>query len=343
MGSPVFGHDVGALPVVDQDIRHVMALLEQVAASGKVIRPILRIISPGLVPAEPLAEDQQAQAGLQLVRRLMGAFVDEKAVETAEQRQVGGDLQVAGIPAVGVPVHAIGRKSFAGDDVLPVEMGHGGGLPYICRVDDLRMGIGGPDGRHRDGGAALDVHAVTDESAAGFVAFGVSSGHAVFPEDVVHAVVIGSEKLPECFPPVKEESLGLFRTAEDFSGQGRQPGPELITSGVAEYLFHAGRPGHPFGFIAVNHQVADALGPQHAVRGVFVQVQILMEIPVPGVRIELVDFQARSFGRSGMVLLACEGSAETVDAPATGRHIPDQRSVGTEQRGQVNGLRNGGM
>ncbi len=92
MGPPVFGHDIGAFPVVNQDIRHVTALLEQVAAAGQVIRPVLRIIRPGLVPAEPLAEDQQAQAGLQLVRRLMRAFMDEKAVETAEQCQVGSDF-----------------------------------------------------------------------------------------------------------------------------------------------------------------------------------------------------------------------------------------------------------
>ena len=54
---PAFSYHVGVLSVVPQDVGHGVALLKHIAAAGQVVRPVFGVFRPGLVAAEPLAED----------------------------------------------------------------------------------------------------------------------------------------------------------------------------------------------------------------------------------------------------------------------------------------------
>ena len=53
--------------------------------------------------------------------------------------------------------------------------------------------------------------------------FRIAALHPVFAEDVVHAVVVGGKEFADGLTPVEEEVLGSLGTADDFSGEGRQP------------------------------------------------------------------------------------------------------------------------
>ena len=107
---PAFGHHIGVLPVIPQDIGYGVTLLKHIAASGQIVRPVFGVFRPSLVAAEPLAENEQAQARAKVVGRLVGAFVDEEPVEAGQHGQIGRNLQVAGIPGVRASVHAVGGK-----------------------------------------------------------------------------------------------------------------------------------------------------------------------------------------------------------------------------------------
>ena len=334
--------NVGVLSVIPKDVGHVLAGLQVIAAAGQVIHPVPGVFRPGLVATEPLAEDEEPQARTVIVGRLVGALVDEEAVEAAEEGDVGHFFQIAGIPAVGASQHAICGEALAGHQVLSVEVGG------RCRFADIRL-VGNafrcvyrPDGRHRHAGAALGIHAVAHEGAGVLVTFRIATLHAVFAQDIVHAVVIGGKQLADGLPPVEEEGLGGVGGVDDFAREGGQPRPQGIAPGVLEGRFHSGSPGHLLGLVAVDHQILDAPFAQQAVGGVFIQIQVGVEIAVPGVRVQFVHFQPGGLRRSGVVLLSRQGSAEAVDAPFAGRRVPGEDAV-LHLIGEVNGLRHSGI
>ena len=67
-----------------------------------------------------------------------------------------------------------------------------------------------------------------------------------------------------------------------------------------------------------------------------------MEIAVPGICIQFVHLQTCGFRRSGVVLLAREGSTEAIDAPLAGRGLPGKNAI-LHLVSQVDGLLHWGV
>ena len=139
------------------------------------------------MPGEPLAERSEAEAGDLVVDGLVDRGVDDEPVQAVGHQPVGSGLQGFGREGPGV---AIAGQGLGRDEVLAVDVGHGRGFADVGVV--LPAGPAGPlepHGAHRDVGQALDLHAVADEGAAGFVRFRVAA-HAARAEDVGQLVVV---------------------------------------------------------------------------------------------------------------------------------------------------------
>ena len=74
--------DVGILAIEEENIGHVLALLEHVAASCQIVRPVAGVFGPCLVTVEPLSEYHQPHSGTMGIGRLVGTLVDDETVES---------------------------------------------------------------------------------------------------------------------------------------------------------------------------------------------------------------------------------------------------------------------
>ena len=86
----------------------------------------------------------------------------------------------------------------------------------------------------------------------------------------------------------------------------------------------------------------DAVLADESAGGILVHIHILPEIIQPGFLVEFVHFQAGGFRGRRVVLLAGQGGAEAVDAPASGRDLPGQGAVRGHLVRQVDGLERAG-
>ena len=146
-----------------------MALLQKVAGAGEIVDPCARLFRPGLVAVEPLSEGPQRQAGrlAGIDQRLMCRLVNDEAVDAVEELLVGSGLQRRRRPRPGRG----GRgHRFGGGNVLPVDVGHRGGLAVVCVVAELLVvharGLR-PHGAHGNFVELLHLHTVGDKRATG--------------------------------------------------------------------------------------------------------------------------------------------------------------------------------
>ena len=153
--------------------------------------------------------------------------------------------------------------------------------------------------------------------------FRVAALHSGVPDDVAQAVVVLRKEFADGLPPVEQELLRFRRAAEDLARQRRKPREEVIPPPFLELLEHVLCPCHLPGLVTVRQQILD--------RSAFVDAEKLPEIGLPGLRIEFVHFQARRLRRGRMILLTGQGNAETVDAPASLRHLPDKEAALIDQ------------
>ena len=325
--------DAVVFPVIIEDIGLETALLQQIGAAGQVIHPGAGLLRPGIVAVEPLAVSDEVQARLVPVVRLVGGLVDDEAVQAAGKGDIGRILHVLRAVGVVLAADAAGGEGFRRDDVLPEDMGHGGRFADVGhrhRDRGAGAGIVHPDGGHRNVGRPLEVHAVPHEHMPVLVRFGIAALQAGCAGDAAQAVVVLRHQLAERTAPVEEELLRLRRAAENLPGQRRKPREQRIAPPLLEFLEHVPRPGHLSGFVAVRKHILD--------RSALIDAEELLEIGLPGLRVQLVHLQARRLRRGRVVLLPGQGNAEPVDAPASRRNIPDQSSALVDQ-GEVLDLR----
>ena len=158
--------DAVILPVIIEDIGLEAALLQQIGAAGQVIHPRAGLLRPGIVAVEPLTVSDEVQARLVPVVRLMGGLMDDEAVQAAGKGDIGRILHVFGAVGIVLATCAAGGERFRRDDVLPIDMGHGGRFADVGHGHRNRgagTGIVHPDGGHRNVGRPLEVHAVPHE------------------------------------------------------------------------------------------------------------------------------------------------------------------------------------
>ena len=205
-----------------------------------------------------------------------------------------------------------------------------------CRFPDvgLRHGQGGPRTLHRhpesahgNGGRHLEVHAVAHVHPAVLMTLRVTAFHAVFLGDQVDPVVILGKEFTYGLPPVKKELLALFGTLDDFSGEHRQPGQQVVAPPRLEFSRKAPGPGHLFGLIAVGKDILDSVLANQPAGGFLVHIHVVTEVLQPGILVQFVHFQAGSLRRGRMVLFSGQGRAETVDAPVPFRDPPSENAV----------------
>ena len=314
--------DAVVLAVIIEDIGLIATLLEHKRTPGQVVGPYLRLLRPGLVAVEPLAVTDQVQSGPVAIVRLGGRLVDDKAVQAAGKGHVGRIFQRFRAVGIGFSSGAAGREGLGRNEVLPEDMGHGGGFADVGhghRDGGTGRGVMDPDGGHGDVGFALEVHAVAHILVAVLVGLRVKPFHPSLLDEISQAVVILGEKFAQGPPPVKEEPFGLLRAIEDLSGKGGKPGEQVVAASLLEFPHHVAGPGHLSGLVTVCKKVLYGSS--------FINLEKLLEIALPGLRIQFVHLQAGGLGRSRMVLLAGQGGTEPVDAPASGRDLPDERPV----------------
>ena len=147
--------------------------------------------------------------------------------------------------------------------------------------------------------------------------------HAGFSGDGAEPIVIVGKKLTQRPAPVEQEPFRLLGTADHLPRQGRKPREQVVSPPFLEFPEHVAGPRHLSGFIAVGQEILD--------RGPFVDPEEILEITLPGFRVQFVHFQSGRLRRSRMILLSGQGDAETVDAPPSFRDLPDQRTVLVDQ------------
>ena len=328
---------VGVFAVVIQDVRQTVSRLQHEAAAGHVVGPDAGHLRPGVVAVEPLAYAAERHAGNVDVVRLMGAFVDDEAVDAAGHFPIGHVFQVAGMVGIGQAALTRSRHGFGRRHVLPIEMGHGGGLLVVgvihAHVGRTIREHGDPRRRHphrahRHLRGTLEVHSVPYEGAAALVGFHVSAQHAVFlAGDLREKRIIVGNQVSERLAPIPQEGVALGRRTDHLAGEHRHPGGQVVAAAVPEFGEHRRRPGLALGLVAVRQHILYAVGAHPAAGSLLVHVQIGPEIAGPGQRVQLVHLQAGRLERSRMVLLAGEGITETVDLPGAFRRIPAEFSL----------------
>ena len=252
----------------------------------------------------------------------MGRFVDDEPVQAAGKGDVGRILHVFRTIGVGFPTCPAGGEGFRSHDVLSEDMGDGSRFADVRHRHRNRGTVPGvvhPDGGHRNVGRPFQVHAISHENVPVLMGFRIAAFQARITGDIPQAVIILRHQFTERLPPVEQEPLGIHRTVNDLPGQGKQPREQRITPPLLEFLEHVLGPGHLPGFIAVREYILN--------RGTFINAEEFFEIGLPGRRIKFIHFQARRLGRGRMVLLPRQGNAETVNAPASCRNLPEQSSV----------------
>ena len=214
------------LPVVEQDVSHEPALLQQIAGPRQVVHPGSDHPRPGLMPAEPLPEPSQPGPRNLVIGRLMRGFMEDETVETAFHGDVGNVFQTFRGVGIGVVESPHYREGFCRGNILAEDMGGGRRFPDIGFAHLDRPPH--PDGGHRDRRRHLQVHAIPDERAGILMGFRIASPHPVFLDDSVDTVVVLRHQVPDCLPPVPKEFFRLPGTVDDLSRQGRKPAKDVI-------------------------------------------------------------------------------------------------------------------
>ena len=155
----------------------------------------------------------------------------------------------------------------------------------------------------------------------------IGSLHAEVPDDLPDTGIVFREKFSQGLAPVKEEAFAGGGIADDFPRQHRHPGEKVIAPAPPEFFRQGRGPGFRIGLITVNQQVRDSLLPQQAAGGLFVHVQVGVEIALPGVFVQFVHLQAGGVGRGGVVHLAGERGPEAVNPPVPFSQAADQPPV----------------
>ena len=258
------------------------------------------------MPVEPLAEPVQGEAWLEIIQRLVRAFVNYEAVESVGHQQVCPLLEDFRIGAPGIPCLGEGLR---GDIFLPVEMGYGGGLPAVgARGSDSEdIGrIARPHCRHRDGGVLLDPHSIGDKSSHKFMGLGVTLETVFFQDLGKKVIMIDCDKFRNGPAEIPQEPVRRFRRLYHIAGQGRKPFQQVVAANFPEGFEHLRGPVQASGLPAVEHQIVDALLAHQAPCGILVHRDVVLDIVPDSVCIKFVDLETGSLRRGRAVLVACQ-------------------------------------
>ncbi len=80
---------------------------------------------------EPLSEGSEGETGFVVIKRLMGALMDDKPVKTAGHFHISGRLQILGSIT---PSVSSGSKRLCSNELLAIDMGYGSGFTDIGTV-----------------------------------------------------------------------------------------------------------------------------------------------------------------------------------------------------------------
>ena len=128
------------------------------------------------------------------------------------------------------------------------------------------------------------------------MSFAITARKTIFSNQVGYPFVVFAEKLSESLPPIPEEGFTHLGTAYYLPRKDRQPGQQFIVTPGLEFLRQRRSPRERSCFVAVCQEISDSFFTQHPTGHILVQVQIVVEIPHPGILVKLVDFQSGRFG-----------------------------------------------
>ena len=158
--------------------------------------------------------------------------------------------------------------------------------------------------------------------------FHIAPFHSVFVADYVgKQCVVFTKQLSKRSPPIKQELFSFSAAIDNYAGQGRHPRKAIIASSCQELLSHLRRPVLKLSFITVCQDILYPSLSHQASGSLFHQIQVIMEITPPCVRIQFVHFQPGCAFRCGMVLLSGKRASQADYAPPSLRGFPFQDSV----------------
>ena len=158
--------------------------------------------------------------------------------------------------------------------------------------------------------------------------FHIASLHAIFVADYVSKqCIVFTKQLSQRSPPIKQELFRFCAAAYNHAGQGRHPRKAIIASSCQELLSHLRRPVLKLCFITVGQDILDSSLSHQASGSLFHQIQVIMEITPPGLRIQFVHLQPGCAFRCGMILLSGKRASQADYTPPSLRGFPFQDSV----------------
>ena len=255
--------------------------------------------------------------------------------ETVDSRfylKIGGAFHIFRTICPGLLGQSYRRHRFSRYVFLTIDIGYRGRFAYVSHAfghpvsgADLALY---PHLAHRKSSSFFDRHTVGRKNAAVCVCFYIASFHSIFVADYVgKQCVVFTKQLSQRGPPIKQELFSFSAAVDNYAGQGRHPRKAIIASSCEELLSHLRRPVLKLCFITVSQDILYPSLSHQASGSLFHQIQVIMEIPTPGVRIQFVHFQPGCAFRCGMILLSGKRASQADYTPPSLRGFPFQDSV----------------